>query len=753
MKLGLLLFLSKGVKENDQLLTNILIIILLVTIGLLLWLSYLLYRNYQKVRVQNEEINYFYELRKTFIDADNSLIYLKDENLNYVFINKAVEDFYQKKVTDIIGHDDFALTSPEFAMMQRKKDLDVQEKRTTIIDEVRWDKRVYKTTKFPVKLPNGLYGVGAYVTDITEDYHNKLTIEKNLIRNSLLVDVLSNNYHTAEIPYKYVISEVIKLTDSNSGYLYIYDKEILDYVLKASTDDSEIDKNILKEVVVTKKAIITANLLVVPVKIDEELVIIVGLKGKETNYDDNDIYQITVLMNGIWNVKEKENAYKALKENREKLQLLLDSTYEGIYGIDRNGNCTFCNNSCLQILGYNNADELLGKNMHLLIHHSRKDGSPYKIDECRVMSTFHKGEGVHVEDEVYWRKDGTSFDVEYFSYPQYKDGIIVGAVITFMDITERKRVENDILFLSYHDSLTGLYNRRYFEEELVSMDNITNLPISIIMGDVNGLKLTNDIFGHSTGDLLLQRASKVLRKCCREEDVVARWGGDEYIIILPKTSKKEAEEIAKTIKEEFAEENIKAINGSISMGYDTKNLSDEDIFNVIKNAEKMMYDNKILDRQTIDNGTIHAIINTLHQNSPSEKEHSINVSIICEKIGKALKLSDSTIRRLKDAGYFHDIGKIILEERLLNYIDSPTDHEMQIIRQHPIVGYRILNSSEETMELAKYALRHHERWDGRGYPKGLKGNDIPLIARIISIAESYDTMINKKGYDIYCPID
>lgn len=134
-------------------------------------------------------------------------------------------------------------------------------------------------------------------------------------------------------------------------------------------------------------------------------------------------------------------AQEELREKEEKVRLLLDSTGEGIYGIDGQNNCTFCNSSCLRLLGYKNPEELIGKNMHLLIHHSHKDGTPYNVGACRIFQAFLRGEGVHIDDEVLWRADGSSFHAEILSFPQQLNGKIVGAVVTFMDITERKRAE------------------------------------------------------------------------------------------------------------------------------------------------------------------------------------------------------------------------------------------------------------------------------------------------------------------------
>jgi two-component system, cell cycle sensor histidine kinase and response regulator CckA len=134
-------------------------------------------------------------------------------------------------------------------------------------------------------------------------------------------------------------------------------------------------------------------------------------------------------------------AEQALREREEQLRLLLDSTGEGIYGLDHHGRCTFCNQAAARLLGYERPEELVGQNMHELSHHTRPDGSPYPAEECPILLAFHRHQAAHVQDEEFWRADGTSFPVEYWSYPIRRDGTIIGAVATFMDITERRRVQ------------------------------------------------------------------------------------------------------------------------------------------------------------------------------------------------------------------------------------------------------------------------------------------------------------------------
>jgi diguanylate cyclase (GGDEF)-like protein len=272
------------------------------------------------------------------------------------------------------------------------------------------------------------------------------------------------------------------------------------------------------------------------------------------------------------------------------------------------------------------------------------------------------------------------------------------------------------------------------------------LPISIIIGDVNGLKQTNDIFGHFTGDILIQKAANSILSSCRNDDVAARLGGDEFVVLLPNTNKFEAEAIAQRIKEKFSNERVKTFRGSISLGLASKEKAGESIFKTIEYAEEDMYAKKVLDRGMYDISTIDTIIGILHNNCPRELDHSRKVSELCVKIGTQMKLPESQLRRLELAGFFHDIGKVILDEDALNGARELTEQEWHEFRQHPIIGYKVLNSSNDTMDLANYVLSHHENWDGTGYPKGLRKEEIPMLSRVIAIVESYDAMINPPDY-------
>ena len=300
--------------------------------------------------------------------------------------------------------------------------------------------------------------------------------------------------------------------------------------------------------------------------------------------------------------------------------------------------------------------------------------------------------------------------------------------------------------MNYHDQLTGLYNRRFFEEELKRLDTERNLPISVIMADVNGLKLYNDAFGHAAGDKLLVKAAELIKGECREDEIIARLGGDEFVILLPKTNSQEAEKIIERMKTSISKIRFKSLKLSISFGWGTKAYIEQNMREVIQNAEDYMYRSKLSERSRIREKTAKTIIGSFHKRNKTEEQHSKRVSYFCRAIGMEMGLKESELAELETAGFLHDIGKIAVDEKILNKQGSLEAGEWNEIKRHPEVGYRILRSLNDNVELAEFVLAHHERWDGEGYPKGLKGEKIPLQSRIIMVANAYDVMTIGRAY-------
>lgn len=310
----------------------------------------------------------------------------------------------------------------------------------------------------------------------------------------------------------------------------------------------------------------------------------------------------------------------------------------------------------------------------------------------------------------------------------------------------RKKFEEKILFLSYHDQLTGLYNRRFMEEEIRRLDTPRQLPVSFIMGDVNGLKLTNDVFGHRAADLLLKKAAEIIKESCRREDIIARWGGDEFVVLLPRTDMKAAEEIVRRSKNKCALNSEGPVRVSIALGYATKNKAEENIWQVLKEAEEWMYRNKLLQSKSYRNAVISSLKATLFEKSMETEEHAERLKEMSLKIAKGLGLSAKQIDELELLAVLHDIGKVAIKESILLKPGPLTEKEWEEMKKHSEIGCRIAQNTPELAFIAEYILCHHERWDGRGYPSGLKGEEIPLLSRILAVADAFDAMTNDRHY-------
>ena len=330
------------------------------------------------------------------------------------------------------------------------------------------------------------------------------------------------------------------------------------------------------------------------------------------------------------------------------------------------------------------------------------------------------------------------------------DGNITDLRGAAQDITARKKSEIELRHLINHDYLTGLHNRRYFDTALEQLNVPDQLPLSYIVGDINGLKLINDSFGRKAGDTLIIKTASVINSYCRPADVLAKTGGDEFSILLPKTSHESAVKIIRQIQSACWEHPINTGNEtyqiSISFGTGTRVSVNDNMTDVYRLAEANMNQHKLLEKKSSDSAIISSIQASLLEKSHETEAHSERLMQLAKKVGSLLNLSELDLDHLELLATLHDIEKIGISEQILNKPGKLNDAEWLEMRKHPEIGYRIALSTSNLAPIAEYILCHHERWDGKGYPQKLAGTAIPLLSRIITVVDSYDAMTQDRVY-------
>jgi diguanylate cyclase (GGDEF)-like protein/PAS domain S-box-containing protein len=556
---------------------------------------------------------------------------------------------------------------------------------------------------------------------------NYMTIDHEWCRDR----IESQKQHYMSMPlqnYPWLAKQIL-----NGKYIFIPDVENLPEAAAIEKADFQ------------RQGILT--LLMIPIKPFEQIIgyLTFDHVRERRLWNDEEIAFLGVLSNILSDALKKCMMENRLYNEKERLRITLSSVGDGVIATDRQGRIESINQVAQELTGWSES-EAMGKafqEVFPIVNEYTRD--PLENPVEKVLSTGHIiGLANHT---LLIAKDGREIAIADSAAPiQDNLGKTYGVVLVFRDATEERSNLRKIEYLSFHDQLTGLYNRRFFEAELKRLDTSRNLPISLVIADVNGLKLTNDAFGHEAGDTLLKKAAEVIAGQCRSDDIIARIGGDEFVILLPRTGQEETKQIVKRIQNKCGEIYIGTVLLSISMGWAQKDMPDMDISEVLKQAENYMYRRKLFESQSILGTTVNMIIRTLHEKNKREEQHSQRVSEVSAEIGRAMGLKEEIIEDLRNVGMLHDIGKIAVPEDVLNKNGSLTPEEWREIQRHPEVGYRILSSVNDLAEIAEYVLAHHERWDGQGYPKGLRQKEIPLQARIMAVADAYDAMVTERTY-------
>ncbi len=446
----------------------------------------------------------------------------------------------------------------------------------------------------------------------------------------------------------------------------------------------------------------------------------------------------------IENALYKHKIDKKLKENEKWMTAVLKGIGDAVIATDKEGYVKFVNPVAENLTGWKEEeirnkllkdvldiiDEETGEKIEKLIAKVIESGTIGTENNFKLIS-----------------KDGKTTSIEDSIAPIRDDfGNISGIVLVFRDITQRKKTEDELKYLSFHDKLTNLYNRAFFEYEIKRLDTKRQFPLAIVMGDVNGLKLVNDAFSHKEGDKLLKEIAKLIKSSCREEDIIARWGGDEFTVLLPKTNLTKAQEICRRIKESCEQENENiVIRPSVALGVAVKEKESTNITEILIKAEDAMYKNKMMENSEIKKSIIDSIEVKLYYNTDESEKHILRLQEISEEIGLKLNMIISDIEKLRLISRLHDIGKIGIPRSIFQKKEL-TRKDWEEIKKHPERGYHIVKGFNGYASIAENVLTHHEWWNGKGYPQGLKGKDIPYLSRLFKIIDAYEVMTGGKHY-------
>ena len=438
---------------------------------------------------------------------------------------------------------------------------------------------------------------------------------------------------------------------------------------------------------------------------------------------------------------ERKRAEEALRQSEERFRQLAENIREVFYVLEQ-GCIRYVSPAYMEIWGrtpqrvYEDPQSFLDT-----IH-------PEDKENVRV-SLMNKGGGEVEQVYRIVRPDGSVRWIKDRSFPIYDDsGEMLRVVGIAADITDLKLGEEKLKYLSLHDPLTGLYNRIYFEEEMNRIEKGRHETVGIISCDVDGLKLVNDTLGHDQGDNLLVTAAGVIRECFREGDLVARIGGDEFCILLPDTTEPAVEKACQRIQEAVISYNATGpeIPLSISVGSAVSkdaNRSPRDLF---KEADNSMYRKKLYHTQSFRSTIVKTLTNTLKERDITTEGHVLRLEKLLVGVAAFIGLPESMKSDLSLLAKFHDIGKVGIPDAILFKEGALTSEEWTEMKRHCEIGYRIALSASELIPIADWILKHHEWWNGKGYPLGIEGEKIPIECRLLAIADAYEVLTSARPY-------
>ncbi len=428
---------------------------------------------------------------------------------------------------------------------------------------------------------------------------------------------------------------------------------------------------------------------------------------------------------------------------------IVDKITDIVILADSQGIVTGANRRGVEMLGYQEAD-LAGKRLNMIID--------LNLDALLQMAQSGKNyvseEALHCKTSI-----GLAIPVGIYASPvKDQTGDIVGIVVIIQDRTlvnelqneigERKLKERQLNYMSLHDSLTGLYNRSCFERDLKELNGEGKYTLGIIVCDIDGLKLVNDMLGHDDGDKLLIAAAGILKSSLGTGDKLFRTGGDEFAILSLDSSIDRLSNTCGRIRQAVQDYNARSPQFllDISTGFAMGNGSSENIIDLYKEADDNMYREKLSHYLSVQNTMIQVLTQALSARDYITEGHADRLRDLAQRMGTYLGLQENRIVGVQLLAQFHDIGKVGIPDQILFKPSALTPKERAAMQRHSEIGYRIAHSVPDLNSISSLILKHHERWDGKGYPLGIMGEEIPIECRILGILDAYDAMTNDRSY-------
>lgn len=668
------------------------------------------------------------QLRK-FFDFGLALHCIIDSEGNFIKVNKALENLVGQTECELLKQNIIDFVHPDDVVVTRAAlpGLNERQKITGAINRYRCKNSTYRYIDW------NIYPDGKWLYVVARDVTERIENECELAYNRSLIDATLESTADGIL----VVDNEQRIRQYNGKFV---DMWRVPAALLEQNMNEQLLQHILLQVVNPEEYLAQIRQLYATpdVKSLETVALVDGRILERFSQPQKYAGKITGRFWSFRDITERRKVEDTLSESENRFRMLFERHSAPMLTINPNTSAIIDANQAASALYGWSVDELRTMNLLQLNVLPRLNVSE-KYDSLSELNSA----GVELLHRL---KDGSLRDVEIFSNRiAIRGEEVLYSVIH--DITVRKLAEADSAYLSFHDALTGLYNRRYFESELQQMDNERQLPIAIISCDVNSLKMTNDIFGHAQGDQLIVTAARILQSSCRSGGIVVRYGGDEFMMFLPRCKQAEVAEIANLIHAKCRKEMVNGVPVSLALGFAIKNQLKEDINAVSSLAETRMYKNKYSDDNRVRYETLAAILLLAQNKDNNAAERSRRLRELAISFGEYLGLPNATISDLAMLTTLHDIGKISVSENILKKHGTLSEQEWMEIKTHPVIGCRILRAIRDiSYAVEEGMLAHHEHWDGSGYPKGLESKEIPYISRLISVIDAYEAMTYDQPY-------